>query len=390
MEVNLTKKTAVFLALVLVFCSLVGCSNSDSQNEEKAVGGIWSIQKMTDEFGDTIESSQDIIRASFQGTYETKTTTGLEFDVSVNLRKRADFNHYIIEFELTENNTSKIQFEKTSIIKLKTKVGETVQEFCLSVEESSGNLSYGNEDFYINNDCGDYIFSNLYNGQDIKCIIEKSDSSVYSFELKSDNFNALCKANAIPLHYTEDITVKESVESLLSDNRAKTNESCNYLISKYESFKIVETKELNDLLNGVFLTIFLDPTDGDADDSRRWRIDKYSLKESIDEVLEFYSVPSGELKRQPIMNQPHFPYNIKIGNNLVNARNINYGTVSETEIRKITDNIFLSFSTTTSSDSDEISSHYSVFVYLGETFNENDFEEQIEYVLKNYVPEISC
>lgn len=380
------KKVAFFLTLAMFFCTLFGCSDSDSQNKE--TDGIWSIQKVTDDFGDAIKSSQDIICAEVQGTYETKTTTGSKFSVSVNLKQRADFNHFIIEFQLTENGTSKIQFEKTSTIKLKTKVGDAVKKFYLSVDESGGKLSYGNEEVYKNNDCGEYFFSTLYNGQDIKCVIEQNASSSYSFELKSDNFKSLCEVNGIPLHYTEAITVKDSVEFLLSDNREKTKESCDYLISKYKNFEVIETEELQELMNGVFLRMSLEPIDGDSADSCRWFIDEYAINENILEVSGIYSVSYGELERKKMNGIQISPYRIKAFLDLVHEDNYNYGTFYEREIRRITDDIFISYSTSTDSSTTN-SGSYSLFVYLGESFNESDLRKQIEYALENYVPKIS-
>ena len=347
-EEKFVRKIAVLLVLVIVFCSLVGCSNSNSQNGKKADKGIWSVQKTTDEFGDVTTSSQDVISASVQGTYENEITTESEFNVLVDFRKRKDANHYIVEFLLTENNTSKIQYEEATSKRLKIKVGEKIQEFYLSLEESSGKFSIGNEDFDRIDYSGDYIFSNLYDGKDIKCIIEINDASLYSFELKSDNFKELCETN----NFTEgagDLTVRESVYFLLEDKGKMIDESCDCLKDNYETFEVVKMDELKEVLNGTFLEISFkdvikDSLAEDLHSYHRWLVWEYSAKTNEREQTGIYYVP----KRMENRIRGHHAYDgyrefcscsgktdIKIDDDMVKIGEFEF------EVRRISDDVFL-------------------------------------------------
>lgn len=371
------KKIASFLALVIVFCSLVGCSNSDSQNK-KAEAGIWNVQKTTDEFGDVTADSQDVISASVQGTYENETTTESKLGVSVNLRKRVDVNHYVIEFQLTENGTSKIQYEEDSDKIFKTKVDEEIQDYYLTLEESSGKLSVGNEDFVKIEYGGDYIFSNLYNGKDVKCVIEIEDSASYSFELKSDNFKSLCEANSLTKG-AGDITVKESVNFLLHDKGIMIDESCKCLKDNYETFKIVKTDELKEILNGEFLEISLEYDGNNSESFRRWDMMKYSAEENIREEIGKYVYSERTYRRE---------FTTVIGKTDIEIKDdvVKYYKL-EFETRKISENIFILRTKVDYGEGIYPEFNYSILIKC-EDFASYTLKQGIQYAQDNYIQQI--
>lgn len=392
------KKIASFLALVIVFCSFVGCSNSGSQNK-KAEAGIWSVQKTTDEFGDVTADSQDVISASVQGTYENETTTESKLGVSVNFRKRVDVNHYIVEFQLTENNTTKIQYKENSHKQLKTKVGEETQEFYLTFDESNDSLSNGNEVFYKINYGGDYVFSNLYNGKDVKCVITEDDSVSYSFELKSDNFKVLCDANS----FTEgagDITVRESVNLLFHDKGIMIDESCECLINNYETFDVVKTEELKELFNGEFLMILLNGAEFCP-----WLLKRYSAVENTMERLLTYNYAEWKVNEnykygiakyrddfhgydycRDVSGWEDIITTVSIENNLITSEGNNY----KQEIRKISDNIFISAieESSISGVSDGKLLYTTQTDYWILIKYDGYFVDTVEYAQENYIQEI--
>ncbi len=392
------KKIASFLALVIVFCSLVGCSNSGSQNK-KAEDGIWSVQKTTDEFGDVTADSQDFISASVQGLYENEEATDSQLDISVSFRKRSDSNHYIVEFQLTENNTTKIQYKENSYKQLKTKVGEETQEFYLTFDESNDSLSNGNEVFYEINYGGDYVFSNLYNGKDVKCVITEDDSVSYSFELKSDNFKALCDLNSFT-QGTGDITLRESVNFLLHDKGIMIAESCDYLINNYETFDVVKTEEIKELFNGEFLMVLLNGAEFCP-----WLLKRYSAVENTMERLLTYNYAEWKVNEnykygiakyrddfhgydhcRDISGWQDIITTISLENNLIANESNNY----KQEIRKITDNIFISTiekDEIEAVDSQGISFVTKKYYYILIKFDKS-ITDTVEYAQENYIQEI--
>ncbi len=373
------KKIAGFLALAIIFCSLVGCSKFDFQNGKKADKGIWNVQKTTDEFGDVTADSQDVICASVEGTYENETTTESKLGVSVNLRKRVDVNHYVIEFQLTENGTSKIQYEEDSDKIFKTKVDEEIQEYYLTLEESSGKLSVGNEDFVKIEYGGDYIFSNLYNGKDVKCVIEIEDSASYSFELKSDNFKSLCEANSLTKG-AGDITVKESVNFLLHDKGIMIDESCKCLKDNYETFKIVKTDELKEILNGEFLEISLEYDGNNSESFRRWDMMKYSAEENIREEIGKYVYSERTYRRE---------FTTVIGKTDIEIKDdvVKYYKL-EFETRKISENIFILRTKVDYGEGIYPEFNYSILI-KGEDFaSKYTLKQGIQYAQDNYIQQI--
>ena len=384
------KKLAVFLALVFVVLCLTGCGIS--QNNTK---GIWSIQKTTDEFGDVTADSQDVINASVQGAYANEATTESGLGVSVSFRKRFDFNHYVLELQLTGNDTSKIQYEEDSYKQLKTKVGEETQEFYLTLEKSSGKLSNGDEVFYKIKYGGDYIFSNLYDGKDVKCVITIDDVNLYSFELKSDNFNALCEANSFTKG-AGDITVKESINFLLQDKGIMIEESCDCLVKEFESFDVVETEELNEILDCAFLQIFLYRVEDDSDDFRRWKLAEYDSKEGIIEGKGFYILSEEDEYKFGRYREDFHGYNLYrefLGWKSNTRIEINDGKVNSYdnlyEIRKISDNILIL--RRQYNDGGGVEPDYGEYSVLikGEDFaSKYTLKQGIRYAQDNYIQEI--
>lgn len=370
------KNLAGFLAVVIVILCLSGCGNSQYNTK-----GIWSVQKTTDEFGDVTADSQDVISASVQGTYENKTTTESNLGVSVNFRKRVDVNHYVIELQLTEKDTSKIQYEKDSDKILKTKVGEEIQEFYLTFEESSGKLSVGNEDFDRIKYGGDYIFSNLYDGKDVKCLIEIDEASLYSFELKSDNFKALCEANSFTKG-AGDITVKESVNFLLEDNGEMIDESCDCLKDNYETFEVVKTDELKEILNGEFLEIHLKEYIFSSYFSYCvWSAVEYSAEENTRKPIYNYVHKESDQYRESI-SWINSKTDIQIKDDTVEYSNNVF------EIRRISDNVFIECWMVNDGGGVEPDYDYSVLI-KGEDFaSKYSLANGIRYAQDNYIQEI--
>ena len=388
------KKICILLAFVLIFSGLAGCSDADSQNEQKADDGIWSVQQTTDEFGDVTADSKEFVCATVQGTYENKEVADSQFNVSVNFIKRSDCNHYIVEFQLTENDSTKIQFD-ASYIHIKTKVGEMTEDFYLDYDESRGVLSHGHEELYTVEYGGDYIFSNLYNGSDIKCIIAEFEDVLYSFELKSDNFKALCDSEGFTPG-TGNITLRESVNALLQDKGVKIDESCDYLINKYETFDVVETEELKELLNGEFLQISL----GSHEDGFcPWTLVEYSTTKNTREFLLCYDYSEVVLNEnykyglpgnrdnfhgyetcRIIQGYKDIPDTITIEDNLIKLDNS-----WKQEIRRISDNIFITTISeiTDSKPSYEAIEHHCILIKC-----ESGFIDTVEYAQENYIQEI--
>ena len=178
---------------------------SDSLNQ------VWTVQQTLDDFGDVTPDSERVIMAEIKGEFSNTATASSELTVNAFFRKNpAAPQHYIFEIALFEYATTPAAYLNRSSIQLKTKIGDEVSESSLVGNAPNGNVFAGlmEGDYY-----GDVYFNALYDGKDVRCIVN-IDSSKYQFTLESSNFKTVCDSEDFP-YAPGEMTIEESLVMFL-------------------------------------------------------------------------------------------------------------------------------------------------------------------------------
>ena len=192
-------KKILELLLTVILC-LTLCACDESSND------IWSIKQTVDEFGDVTKDSVSVISGSVNGKFSNTATPESDLTVAVHFARKAQYNHYIVGFDLKEYNSTNATFLSSDQKLFKIKLNEEIITMNLSGDAPNGTLYLGTEDYGWS---GDLVFNELLNGNDVRCIITIG-SSEYNFMLESSNFASLCEENGYVAGATE-LTFKEAV-----------------------------------------------------------------------------------------------------------------------------------------------------------------------------------
>lgn len=246
------KKTLALLLLLTMCLSLVACGgNTPAQSPtiEQAPSSPWIIQKTVDEFGDVTEDSISVMEAPIVGDFSNTATSSSELGGCIRFVKKPNSEHYIVQFVLLEYGKTPAVHYSRDALSLKIKVGDQTAS-CTPVadDEPNGSIYLGTKAFDWT---GDMLFNLLYTGQDIRCIMNIG-SSKYNFSLESGNFTNVCEA----LDYTfapGQLTAKEAVQIFVSEEASYYSYAVNYFAGNIDSIELVETDEIETVLNGSFI-----------------------------------------------------------------------------------------------------------------------------------------
>lgn len=253
------KWIALTLTLVMVL-GMAGCGGSTNEPEpiaapdptEEPNAEIWTIQQTTDEFGDITADSIPVLCTDIHGDFKNTATNSSELSGMVFFSLNENSGHYIAELSLLEYNRVAPTFHDNSEILLKVKVNDKIIEFIPAGEAPNGNLFLGIERYDYS---GDLLFDYLYDGVDLRCILEIDDSQ-YNFNIQHGNIQELCENAGFP-YGPYAMTVKDAVAILLEDSGEKPNEVITCLTSWADKTVPISYNEFQTSVMGLFLDIEL-------------------------------------------------------------------------------------------------------------------------------------
>ncbi|MBQ8834741.1 MAG: hypothetical protein IJ001_07445 [Oscillospiraceae bacterium] len=311
------KVVSLMLALCIIL-SLCACGNSEntstadksdtnavtqSETLSSDVVQYWTAMPSVDEFGDVVMGGAVSLYTSVKGDFSNTATTSSELDVYITISPNPGGQHFVVTFGLMEYGNSWATYTNSDIEKmtLKTKIGDTIQEFKLFGVAPNGGISLG----YNNVNDGDAFFFQLREGNDIRCIINIG-SSQYNFTVKSANFMEACEeADQLQAEQAEALRIKTPQEALLAfAGKEKHGERFDYIEEHKEEFPIVTTEELSQIIVSNWTCIKVENTVFDewwlydyADDGVRYTIGNYMNDEFHDGSSwhKAYKIENGQL-----------------------------------------------------------------------------------------------
>ena len=292
------KKLITIIMICVLALSLCACGKS-----ENTATPVWTIQQTVDEFGDVTENSISVIHAQFQGTFSNTATPGSDLGVDVNFAKKADYNHYVAFFDLKEYNNVNAVYTSYDTITFKMKIGDQILNLDAAGDPPNGLIHVGKEE---NGWHGDYIFNQLFQGNDVRCIINIGNSE-YSFTLLSENFPSLCAEQGVSMA-AENLTCREAVKMLLDDKGTFSFFLLDWFAEQREMFEEIDDTELKQLLNRDFLEISIGLAESAGDYYfPSWTVENYSVSEG-----------KAQLKTEYLLykDKNTIAANINAGNNL--------------------------------------------------------------------------
>lgn len=342
-------KKILELLLTVILC-LTLCACDESSND------IWSIKQTVDEFGDVTKDSVSVISGSVNGKFSNTATPESDLTVAVHFARKAQYNHYIVGFDLKEYNSTNATFLSSDQKLFKIKLNEEIITMNLSGDAPNGTLYLGTEDYGWS---GDLVFNELLNGNDVRCIITIG-SSEYNFMLESSNFASLCEENGYVAGATE-LTFKEAVGIFLEDTgkyRGVAEDTINKNMGKFE---VMNDASIKEKLKGRFFRIsvtgympvgdygfpFWDAIEFVHEENvqKEWTNfdagDSYGIEKNINMGL----FPNGYEAYRPRYNFQKSPdiINIAVDNNLITYKyeKKNGNLEFSYQCRKITNNFYL-------------------------------------------------
>lgn len=263
----------------------------------------WTVVKETDEFGDVVENGSMILATNVTGNFSNTATANSDLDVWVMVGPNAGKQHFVVTFSLMEygDHLATYTNSDTDKMTLKTKIGDTIQEYQLFGVAPNGSVSLG----YNNVNDGDTFASQLYAGNDIRCIINIG-SSQYNFTIASANFaDSYVEMEQLQAKQAEDSKMKTPQEALIAfASKEKHGERFNYIEEHREDFPVVGTDELSQLIAGHWLCIKVENTVSDewwlynyVNDGVRYTIGVYMDEEFHDgsDWNKAYKIEDGKL-----------------------------------------------------------------------------------------------
>lgn len=249
------KKTLFLLLTLAISLPLCACGGNEG----------WEVKQRLDEFGDISESSSVMISTTIEGEYKNVETTSGELVVNINVQQRSSTPHYFFEFELLEDGTRNAVYESiktaSDVPILKTKVGETVSEYYLDAAAPNENLFLSLLDNLNEHDYdGNVLFSQLYEKNDIQCIIYLADSE-YHFVIEAANFTKVCEEaefSAGPLSLADEaseMSVREALEILLFNDTDHMILAQECLKFNYSNKEALDSDRLEEALSSEYLMV---------------------------------------------------------------------------------------------------------------------------------------
>jgi hypothetical protein len=245
-------------AMLGIMCSLImsmavsayGESNTPQETDSTSQGA-WVLAKEVDEFGDTIEDSDNIVIESYaEGDFSNTATA--KSDLLVEIGDTLVNGNHVFYFTLYEYAKTPATYSENSEKTLKIKVGDTITGYSLDGIAPNGHLFLG-----ATNSDGNELFSYLYAGYDVRCIIY-IDSSQYNFTISSNGFQEVCAKAQEKFDAVEEKNRIKDVSSVINniltseDGAAKLVEAYEYLESSREEYALMSDEDIKNEINGDF------------------------------------------------------------------------------------------------------------------------------------------
>lgn len=258
---KLTNSIALSLAfLLLCSCGAPATTSSSANSTAGAVPsettGKWTVAMSTDDFGDVTEDSDVVLATSVSGDFSNTATPSSDLIANVFFRRNPNNEHYLMEFQLLEYNSTPATYLTGTPIVLKTKINDTVTEIQLTGTAPNGDLFAGMGESDYN---GDVFFNDLYAGEDIRCIVS-IDSSDYNFTIESDNFKDICTQNDFEPG-TCAMTLTEATKTYLDSfsagvwGTAANTEAEATFVNNREKMQQLNDDQLNELLGYTYFHV---------------------------------------------------------------------------------------------------------------------------------------
>lgn len=235
--------------LAFIGClSLCACSSGDTTSENssnEASVKLWEVQKEVDEFGDEIPDGASIVMAPISGDFSNTATSGSELTGYVTMQIREGYP--VFAFVLMEYGDHQATYTEYDMMAVKTKIGENIYEY----KEILSNPPNGLIGVY---DTWETLYTALYTGTDVRCIIE-IESSQYNFTIMSADFADACKESgyvtkAMYYHDTDnEVLLEEAKDFIENGSYEEAIDILKYLKDNetlYSTAKLlIEKKEFN-------------------------------------------------------------------------------------------------------------------------------------------------
>ncbi len=330
MEPKKSKKLMIIIAIaVVLIVAIVGVvvfTNGNKKAEEKLNNDK-----------DVIETKQKVwhnVSNSLSADFEGSTLkSNSNFDVNVNIyNTTGGFGIYFKINKITDKNnkaTLKMTIDDDGI-----KTNDVTEEYSLS---SSIQNNYS---LYATSNKESKFFDYLYNGNDIKCVIEietprKEFVESYNFIVESDNIVEVC--NEINKNIEEEKETRKNVinstekaiEAYLQENDYRT-EAIAYFKNNTEEYKILNNEEITSFAENNYLQITF-----------QYEY-KTVYKYSKDTQTQIGRYNNGKYE------QTNYNHKFKIDNNLLCINELSYSQGSNGtfyQIRKLKDGYYLLYKT---------------------------------------------
>lgn len=265
------KKIFALTMALLMSISMAGCGNSSGENAAEVTTemieepSLWTTSLSVDEFGDVTDDSETLLVYPIEGTFTNTATENDELGGSLCFRRHPNKLHYVMEIKLEEYKNTPVTFYSGDDLILKTKDVGDISEYKLDGEAPDSNLYLGiNPDSTGGNTGADNILSSLYQGNDVRCIIEIG-SSTYNFTIESKGFDKICQENGfIPTTEKDFFKVVMGIEDPMKEvlqictelmhNDFSNQELYNTIICSYlNPDALLTTDEIKEKINGCML-----------------------------------------------------------------------------------------------------------------------------------------
>lgn len=246
------KKIINILFIGLMIVGLSGCnlfSKNDFNDSDSLQSSMWSSIYETDDFGDIKYDSEIYISGSTIGQYSDSSSSGGEFTCDILMYYNNVADNYAIQFKILKNGKIAPTFSEDDELYIKTKIGKEQKEFKLLGLSLLGKDDLG----------GDYIYKNLYLGNDVECIIYIRDEK-YKMTLEGNGFEEACDSAWDKIEALADAneinSVKEALEATFASE--KYGDRYQYFDENKDSFKSMTTDEINKIIENYWLRITID------------------------------------------------------------------------------------------------------------------------------------
>jgi hypothetical protein len=306
---------------------VASAEESEEEPEEPAENLVWGIQQTVDEFGDVTEDSETVLASEIQGDFSNTATASSDLNVIVRFAKKPTSSHYFAQVVLLEYGDTPATYLSSDAMTMKVKIGDEVTDYELTGESPNDSLFLGMDDFDFG---ADFLLNELYNGNDLRCIVYIG-SSQYNFTVESGNFAELCDSvGFVPV--PAEATAGELVNVYLNEDDSHASDVVDYFTTHIDDFEIIKSDELDTALTGTFLEIEVDTF------AIKWFIKNYD-NHTRTQLAYLEPESYGHTYTETTLGGK---YEFTTTDDLLTIV-FNNGDTNTYQIRKLTDDIFVSY-----------------------------------------------